>query len=134
MSVPPSSEPNAVRTQPDPVDAIVEALARALARDAGGGRLILREGFRCIGVAARTFRRRVPVVSFARENATLSFIVTQTNPAEPAYRRTPHFDVTYFSEDVPDHEQDRIYARDRQTIDAFAHWLANAEGEDGTFP
>lgn len=127
------SPPATAPLDADEVEVIVAALGRALQRDAGGRLLPLRHGFRVLGVAARTFRKRVPVVSLARGETTLCFIVTRTNPAEPAYRRTRHYDVTYFSEDVPDADQHRVYARDREMIDAFARYVAAAEGSDGSF-
>jgi len=95
----------------------------AFARDFGGPRFPNPEGWRFEGARLRTFRKTVPVVELAMEGRTLSFIVTPTDPNEPAYRRSPHYDVVYFSEDVPDHEQSKIYARDRATIDRFAAWV-----------
>lgn len=77
------------------------------------------------------FARLVPVVKFAREGATLCFVVTRTDPAEPAYRRSPRFDVVYYSEDVPDDEQARIHARDRSMIDRFAAWVVQWDAGAG---
>ncbi len=107
----------------DPLQPLADALTAALARDFGGPSFPNPEGWRNKGARLRTFRSTVPVVELEREGQTLSFIVTPTNPAEPAYRRSPRYDIVYFSEDVPDHEQSRIYARDRATIDRFAAWV-----------
>jgi hypothetical protein len=69
------------------------------------------------------FARLVPVAKFVREGATLCFIVSPSDPNEPAYKRSRRYDIVYFSEDVPDAEQSRIYARDRPMIDRFAAWV-----------
>ena len=39
------------------------------------------------------------------------------------FKRGPRFDVTYFSEDVPDEEQSQIYRRDRPQIERVAAWV-----------
>ena len=65
----------------------------------------------------------LPVVKLSRGDETLSFIVTPTDPGARVYKRTKSYDVTYFSEDVPDEEQSRIYQRDRAEIDRFVAWL-----------
>jgi hypothetical protein len=70
-------------------------------------------------------------VEFTRGQETISFIVTPTNPAEPAYRRSTRYDIVYFSDDVPDAEQSRIYARDRAMIDRFAAWVLKWDGASG---
>lgn len=107
----------------EPLSRLTEKLDRALARDFGRPSFPNLEGWRFTAVALRTFRRTVPVVAFEREGATLCFIVTPTDAAEPAYKRSRRYDIVYFSEDVPDAEQSRIYARDRAMIDRFAAWL-----------
>lgn len=104
-------------------DAIADALGPSLAADLAAGRVAELAGWSLASVAPRTFRQTVCVATFAREGATLAFIVTPRSE-EPAYRRSAHFDLVYFSEDVPDAEQGRIYQRDRAAIDAFARWLA----------
>ena len=98
-------------------------LTAALEREFGSPSFQNPEGYHCKGAKLRTFQQTVPVVEFTRNEQSLSFIVTPTNPAEPAYRRSVHFDIVYFSEDVPDAEQSRIYARDRAMIDRFAAWV-----------
>jgi hypothetical protein len=98
-------------------------LTAALEREFGSPSFQNPEGYHCKGAKLRTFQQTVPVVEFTRNEQSLSFIVTPTNPAEPAYRRSDHFDIVYFSEDVPDAEQSRIYARDRAMIDRFAAWV-----------
>lgn len=72
----------------------------------------------------------MPVAKFVREGATLCFIVSPTDPKEPAYKRSRRYDVVYFSEDVPDAEQSRIYARDRAMIDRFAAWVIRWDESD----
>lgn len=107
------------------LEGLVKALGDALSRDFGGPPLPSPEGYQYVGVRLRTFRRVVPVIELAKEGQTLSFIVTPTNLAEPAYRRSARLDLTYFSEDVPDNEQSKIYARDKTVIDRMAAWVAS---------
>jgi len=102
---------------------LADALGQALAVDFGGVSLPNSDGYTYRRTHLRTFRQTVPVVEFSRGDETLSFIVTPTNPAEPAYKRSPRYDIVYFSEDVPDAEQSRIYGRDRAMIDRFAAWV-----------
>jgi hypothetical protein len=108
---------------PEPIQRLAETLDRDLARDFGGPAFPNPEGWTSKGVGLRTFRSTVPVATFARGGQTLCFIVTPTNPVEPAYKRSRAHDIVYFSEDVPDAEQSRIYARDRAMIDRFAAWI-----------
>ena len=110
-------------TSLDALQSLTNALTSALEREFGGPTFPNPDGYHCNGAKLRTFRQTVPVVEFSRGNETLSFIVTPTNPAEPAYRRSHRYDIVYFSEDVPDAEQSRIYARDRAMIDRFAAWV-----------
>ena len=110
---------------------LADKLGRDLARDFGGPAFPNPEGWESKGVALRTFRSTVPVATFARGGQTLCFIVTPTDPAEPAYKRSRRHDVVYFSEDVPDAEQARIYARDRAMIDRFAAWVVAWDRADG---
>ena len=116
----------------EPMQRLVDALSVAFSRDFGGSAFPNPEGWRNKGARLRTFRRTVPVVELEMEGRTLSFIVTPTNPAEPAYRRSSRYDVVYFSEDVPDSEQSRIYARDRATIDRFAAWVKAWDAAGGS--
>ena len=118
-------------TSTETLQSLAEALTRALERDFGGAAFPNSEGCACKGARLRTFRQTVPVVEFTRGPETLSFIVTPTNPAEPAYRRSPRYDIVYFSEDVPDAEQSRIYARDRAMIDRFAAWVMKWDRASG---
>ena len=101
---------------------VSEMFDKALLRDFGGQDFVNPEGWRFLGARPRTFRQTVAVASFAREATTLCFIVTPTNIDEKCYRRTEHFDITYFSEDVPDEQQSIIYSRDRTMIDRFVAW------------
>jgi len=110
---------------------LVRALATSLQDDFGGPLFPNPEAYQYRGVRLRTFRQTVPVVEFSRAAETLSFIVTPTNPEEPAYRRSARFDIVYFSEDVPDREQSRIYARDRAMIDRFAAWMMRWDHASG---
>lgn len=102
---------------------LADALSQALAANFGGASFPRFDGYTYRRTHLRTFRQTVPVVEFSRGDETLSFIVTPTNPAEPAYKRSPRYDIVYFSEDVPDAEQSRIYGRDRVMIDRFAAWV-----------
>jgi hypothetical protein len=106
----------------DEVERVVVELRDALAEDFGTARLPAG-GWKVTAVEPRTFRRRVPVVTLEQPERRLCFIVTPTSPREPAFKRTPRHDITYFSEDVPDDDQDDIYRRDREMIEAFARWL-----------
>ena len=115
-------------TSIDVLQRLADELTTALERDFGGPLFPNPDGYKCHGAKLRTFRQTVPVVEFRRGNETLSFIVTPTNPAEPAYRRSLRYDIVYFSEDVPDAEQSRIYARDRAMIDRFAAWIIKWDG------
>lgn len=105
------------------LQSLADVLTTVLERDFGGATFPNPDAYQCNGAKLRTFRQTVPVVEFTHGNETLSFIVTPTNPAEPAYRRSLRYDIVYFSEDVPDSEQSRIYARDRVMIDRFAAWF-----------
>jgi len=115
-------------TGPDPVDSVVAELCAALEKDFGTPLLPAPAGWVLACVEPRDFRRRVPVVELRHGDQRLCFIVTRTDPREPAYKRTARHDVTYFSEDVPDEEQDKIYRRDREMIETFARWLSNRDG------
>jgi hypothetical protein len=114
-------------TSTDTLQSLADALTIALERDFGTSSFPNPDGYACKGARLRTFRQTVPVVEFMRGNETLSFIVTPTNPAEPAYRRSARYDIVYFSEDVADAEQSRIYARDRAMIDRFAAWVMKSD-------
>lgn len=118
-------------TSTDVLQSLTSALTTALERDFGGPSFPNPDEYQCNGAKLRTFRQTVPVVEFTRGQETLSFIVTPTNPAQPAYRRSPRYDIVYFSEDVPDAEQSRIYARDRVMIDRFAVWVMNWDRTSG---
>lgn len=105
------------------ISRLCEDLHRALERDFGTGALRNVEGWTLESVKPTQFARLVPVAKFVRDGATLCFIVSLTDPKEPAYKRSRRYDIVYFSEDVPDAEQSRIYARDRPMIDRFATWV-----------
>lgn len=108
---------------PSEITELAEALARALERELSTPALENPEGWRLARVEARKFGIWRAHVELRTDATSLGFLVSPTDPAEPAYRRTARFDLVYFSEDVPDPEQDRIYRRDRATIDRFARWL-----------
>jgi hypothetical protein len=118
-------------TSTDDLQALTNALTNALEREFGSDSFPNSDGYQCRGARLRTFRQTVPVVEFTRGQETISFIVTPTNPAEPAYRRSARYDIVYFSEDVPDAEQSRIYARDRAMIDRFAAWVMKWDRASG---
>jgi hypothetical protein len=102
------------------ISTLCESLRHALERDFGTAQL---QGWSLESVQLTQFAKLVPVAKFVRDGATLCFIVTPTDPKEPAYKRSRRYDIVYFSEDVPDAEQSRIYARDRAMIDRFAAWV-----------
>jgi hypothetical protein len=108
------------------VERVVAELREALTEDFGTSRLPAG-AWKIAAVEPRDFRRRVPVVALEQPGRRLCFIVTPTSPREPAFKRTPRHDVTYFSEDVPDDDQDDIYRRDRDMIEAFGRWLTQRD-------
>ncbi len=110
-------------TSTEMLQSLVDSLARAITNEFGNVSFPNPDGYEFRGARLRTFRQTVPVVEFSRGNESLSFIITPTNSAEPAYKRSARYDIVYFSEDVPDSEQSRIYARDRAMIDRFANWI-----------
>lgn len=118
-------------TSTESLQALADALWTSLQREFGSPSFPNPDGYHCKGTRLRTFRQTVPVVEFTRGAETLSFIVTPTNPAEPAYRRSARYDIVYFSEDVADSEQSRIYARDRGMIDRFAAWVQKWDQASG---
>ncbi|HRI65181.1 MAG TPA: hypothetical protein PK156_13120 [Polyangium sp.] len=115
----------------DTLQALTNSLAAAIGKEFGSTAFPNPDGYAFRGARLRTFRQTVPVVDFTRGQETISFIITPTNPAEPAYRRSARYDIVYFSEDVPDAEQSRIYARDRAMIDRFAGWIMKWDRASG---
>lgn len=108
---------------PAPIVALAEALSSALAADLSTPSLENPEGWRIAVVEPRRFGIWRALVELRTDERSLGFLISPTDPSEPAYRRTARWDLVYFSEDVPDAEQDRIYRRDRPTIDRVARWL-----------
>lgn len=97
-----------------------EALARHATRFAV-------DGWELVGVTVDyLMKRHFPVVSYRNEERTLSFLVTD-DPADRAFRRGRVYGVSYFSYDVPDDQQARIFARDREQVERVAGWLAGLE-------
>lgn len=112
------------------VEQLVERLGAAFERGlpdtlASGGWALRAVGLRFL------MGRDLPVVALERAGASLCFIVTPTDPQQRVYRRTLHLDVVYFSEDVPDDEQQGVYDRHRGTIDAFVAWLSRWDASGG---
>jgi hypothetical protein len=71
-----------------------------------------------------------PVLHFSRGPAhNVCFLVMPSDAAGPAYRRTARLSLSYFSPDVPNAAQDRVYARDRAWIEAFIGWIARIDPE-----
>ena len=68
-------------------------------------------------------QRHLPVVTFRRGTDSLCFIVTATDATAQVFRHGARFDVTYFSEDVPDAQQSKIYRRDKPQIERVAGWV-----------
>jgi hypothetical protein len=124
----PAAEALSPPTDSDWVDLLVAELGTALAADFGRAAFPVPAGWELQTVRPRTFWKRVPVVELTHGSETLCFIVTPTEASEPAFRRTARHDVIYFSEDVPDEAQDRIFRRDREMIEAFARWLSHRDG------
>lgn len=85
---------------------------------------LLPEGWQFEGVAPRfLMAKHLPVLAFRHGNDTLCFIVSPTDPGAPAFKRSKRYDLTYFSEDVPDAKQGIIYRRDKEFIERVAAWL-----------
>ena len=83
-----------------------------------------RDGYMYAGAKSRfLMKTHVPVLTFTRDGTTLAFIVTPKDPSGKSFKRSACFDLSYFSEDVPDEEQGRIYARDREQIERVGKWL-----------
>lgn len=114
------------------LERFAQTLRDAVSGDFGGPRLPSPEGYQFVGVRLRMLQgKNVPVVEFSKTGQTLSFIITRTNPAAPAFRRSAHYDIVYFSEDVADAEQSKIYARDRAVIVRFADWICRWDEQGG---
>jgi hypothetical protein len=130
LSAPPAS--TTVPAMSEVLERFAQTLSAAIARDFGGPELPSPEGYEFARVRLRMLQgKNVPVVEFTKNGQTLSFIITRTNPAAPAYRRSTHYDIVYFSEDVADAEQSKIYARDRAVIDRFAAWIVRWDNHGG---
>ncbi len=85
---------------------------------------ILPDGWQFENVKTRSLMMtHLPVLSLKHGAETLCFIISPTDPASPAFKRSKHYDLTYFSEDVPDAKQGQIYRRDREVIERVAAWL-----------
>lgn len=114
------------------LERFAQTLREAISREIGGVALPNPEGYQLVGVRLRMLQgKNVPVVEFAKAGQTLCFIITRTNPAAPAFRRSAHYDIVYFSEDVADAEQSKIYARDRAVIARFAEWICRWDEQGG---
>jgi hypothetical protein len=117
---------------PEVVETLCTQLPQALRASLSDGGFQNPERWVLEGAALRSLLGRLlPVVTLRRPEATLCFLVTPTDPASPAYKRTRRWDVTYFSEDVPDDAQHQVFARDRATIDRFVAWLSHWEAPGG---
>jgi hypothetical protein len=102
-------------------DALSTTLASAV--HAAGAELV-PDGWSFVGARTRfLMRTHVPVLEFRRGAETLAFIVTPADPSGRCFKRSKRFDLSYFSEDVGDHEQDGIYRRSREQIERVARWL-----------
>jgi hypothetical protein len=88
-----------------------------------------RDGWTFAGITSRyLMHTHLPVLRFERRGETLCFIVAPTDPSQPAFKRSVRFDISYFSEDVPDDKQSEIYRRDRAQIERVAAWLRRWDG------
>ena len=73
---------------PTVIVALAEGLRRALAEDLSTPRLENSEGWQVGGVTPRRFGIWRALMELRREASTLGFLVSPTDPSEPAYRRT----------------------------------------------
>ncbi len=104
--------------------AIADRLQRALTRPPAALPSPASAGWTLAGASARFLMgRHLPVVAFERDGSTLGFIVSPKDLQAPVYKRSARFDLVYFSEDVPDDQQQSVYDRNRAMIDRFAAWL-----------
>ena len=107
----------------DDIEALAAAVREAVTRDLGTEELQNPEGWELTEV--RVFQRWAPVVEvlLRRPDRTLAFIITPRDMERPAFQRTAHLDLVYYSDDLPVEAHDRLYTRDREAIEGFATWL-----------
>jgi hypothetical protein len=106
---------------PEASDALVATLTDAIAPALPE---LTADGWQLESIKTRSLMMsHFPVVGFRRGDHTLGFIVSPTDPAAPAFKRSKRYDLTYFSEDVADNQQGLIYQRDRAFIERVAAWL-----------
>lgn len=126
------TEGAAARERAEALACLLDAALRDETRGLAPSRL---GGWALVSAATRFLMgAHLPVAAFARDGATLAFIVTPTDPATRVYKRTARLDVVYFSEDVPDAEQQTIYDRDKVSIDAFVAWLGEWDARGVPLP
>ncbi len=104
---------------------IVTKLSEAVEKAFGGDDFPNSDDWSFDGAETRWLMSRdVPVVNFSVGDRQLCFIVESTNPENKEfYRRTASYDVSYFSEDVADEEQESVWERDRAMIEGFMAWI-----------
>lgn len=107
----------------DPVDQLLEVLPRVVAEALGTEALPNPGGWRLKEVREMARWTRVAEVQLCTDERTLTMILTPTNPERPAFRRSAHYDLVYYSDDLAVSEHEALYERDRPMIDAFASWL-----------
>lgn len=107
----------------DPVDALLDQLPDAVEEALGSEALPNPEGWRLIGVSEMTRWARVAEVKLATDDRTLTMILTPSDPERPAFQRATHYDLVYYSDDLPVSAHDQLFARDRAMIEAFSAWF-----------
>jgi hypothetical protein len=107
----------------DPIDALLQQLPAAVEEVLGTEVLPNPEGWRLVGVKEMTRWTRVAEVALATEARSLTMILTPSDPERPAFQRGTHYDLVYYSDDLPVSDHDALYERDRVMIEAFAAWF-----------
>jgi hypothetical protein len=107
----------------DPIDALLDQLPAAVSEALGSAALPNPEGWHLVAVKEMTRWARVAEVQLATEGRSLTMILTPSDPDRPAFQRSTHYDLVYYSDDLPISDHGRLFARDRVMIEAFATWF-----------
>lgn len=106
------------------IDALVAGVGYSLPRELGTDLLPNPEGW--VFVDTRPFLLWMRIAE-ARiklaDDHTLTFILYPHNDRQPCFRRTEHFDLVYYSDDIPIDRHDELYARDTAMIERFSDWF-----------
>ena len=115
----------AVAIEGDPIDALLDQLPSAVQVALGTDALPNPEGWRLLGVQEMARWTRVAEVQFGTDARSLTMILSPNDPDRPAFQRAAHYDVVYYSDDLPVSDHDQLIARDRAMIEAFSAWFTS---------